>query len=198
MVLPPPTLPTSRQSFQPPSSSDSSLFHPSTFIHSAPIDSPHTATPNSILSPGGQSVSSQGHSFGGESWEGITGMTSPGYPGLNDPMGLGLVATTTTPSYSGVQHDAFQAMVAGELPPDRTLIGEGQKLTSQVIDLFLKVDAKLKVSVLPHPIIHHTPKVLFTDRLTFLCRNTFPRYFAKAIHSLDVYWTMNWRYSHHH
>ncbi len=50
---------------------------------------------------------------------------------------------------SAVQQDGFQAVVAGELPPDRVLIGDGQKLTPQVVDLFLKVDAKLMVCPIP-------------------------------------------------
>ena len=45
-----------------------------------------------------------------------------------------------------VQLDGFQALVAGELPGDRTLVGEGQRLTPAIVDLFLKVDGKLKVA----------------------------------------------------
>jgi hypothetical protein len=47
---------------------------------------------------------------------------------------------------NGGQMDALQALIAGELPADRTLVGDGQKLTPGVIDLLLKVDGKLKVS----------------------------------------------------
>ena len=48
-------------------------------------------------------------------------------------------------SMSGVQDDAFQALVAGELPSDRMLVGDGQKLTPQVIESFQKADTKLRV-----------------------------------------------------
>ena len=59
-----------------------------------------------------------------------------------DPIGIGHGTRI-----SATQDDAFQALVAGDLPPDRMLVGEGQKLTAQAIDLFLKVDAKLKVGL---------------------------------------------------
>lgn len=41
---------------------------------------------------------------------------------------------------------ASDANLLGEMPNGLTLVGEGQKLTPAVIDLLLKVDAKLKVS----------------------------------------------------
>jgi hypothetical protein len=43
------------------------------------------------------------------------------------------------------QHDAFQALVAGQLPPDRMLVGDGQKLTPGLVEMFIKADARLKV-----------------------------------------------------
>lgn len=41
--------------------------------------------------------------------------------------------------------DALLAFIAGDVPGDRTLVGDGQKLTPQVSELFTKADAKLKV-----------------------------------------------------
>lgn len=43
------------------------------------------------------------------------------------------------------QHDAFEAFINGELPPTHSLVGDGQQITPQIIDTFVKVDAKLKV-----------------------------------------------------
>jgi hypothetical protein len=42
--------------------------------------------------------------------------------------------------------DAFQAFICGELGPDQMLVGEGQALTKEVVELFAKVDGKLRVS----------------------------------------------------
>jgi hypothetical protein len=44
------------------------------------------------------------------------------------------------------QRDAFEAFINGELPPTHSLVGDGQQITPQIIDTFVKVDAKLKVS----------------------------------------------------
>lgn len=44
------------------------------------------------------------------------------------------------------EYDAFQAHILGELGPDRMLVGDGQAMTKEVVDLFTKVDAKLRVS----------------------------------------------------
>ena len=107
-----------------------SLFHPSTFIHSSSLDSPIIETMNlNTKSPGGQSS----HSM-------VPTSSNSADPSLNfDPIGLSPIST------SAIQQDAFQALVAGELPADRTLIGDGQSLTPQLVELFLKVDARLKV-----------------------------------------------------
>lgn len=45
------------------------------------------------------------------------------------------------------EHDAFQSFIIGELGQDRMLVGEGQPMTKEVMDLFTKVDAKLRVSL---------------------------------------------------
>jgi hypothetical protein len=58
------------------------------------------------------------------------GESAAGYPPDNGP----------------VQHDAFEAFVNGDLPPSHCLIGDGQQVTPQIIETFVKVDAKLKVS----------------------------------------------------
>lgn len=63
---------------------------------------------------------------------------TPALSPLNDPIGL----NTRLPPHD---QDAFQLMIANELPSDQVLVGEGQKLTPGVVELFLKADAKLKV-----------------------------------------------------
>ena len=114
-----------------PKPDPNSLFHPSTFIHSSINDSP-LSNPSSSRSPEGLSLSS--HSM----FPNSSGGTDPAF----DPIGLNPHAM------SSVQQDALQALVAGELPADRKLVGDGQKLTPQVIELFVKVDAKLKACLL--------------------------------------------------
>lgn len=48
----------------------------------------------------------------------------------------------------GSGHDvATDAAIFGEMPKNVSLVGDGQKLTQAVIDLFLKVDSRLKVSL---------------------------------------------------
>ncbi|KAK4683529.1 hypothetical protein P7C73_g6720, partial [Tremellales sp. Uapishka_1] len=109
MLLPPRRITNPLLTHNPNLSADHtiSLYHPSTFIHSAPsADNP--------LSPASGETSTDGYV---------------------DPIGL-------TPS--GAQHDAFQLYVTGDLPSDRTLVGDGQKLTPQVIELIQKADAKLR------------------------------------------------------
>ena len=153
-----------------PKSDKHSLFHPSTFIHSArtsdlaALNSGHStvsAQPNGYQSsiagsnsfagsstlldsndgdpksPGGFSVTS----FGDASWETTPMATTSRTSGTVTAQGN----NSWGDSSSTTQHDAFQAFILGELPPDRTLVGDGQKLTPQVIELFLKVDAKLRV-----------------------------------------------------
>lgn len=41
--------------------------------------------------------------------------------------------------------DALLAFITGDVPGDWTLVGDGQRLTPQVSELFTKADAKLKV-----------------------------------------------------
>lgn len=117
MVLPPSRIP--------PIQPLQSLFHPSTHIHSAPLDNPFPSTATGLFPA--RSASSSGKGFQNLS-------TGPA-----TPSGLGV---------GSVQQDAFQAFVAGDLPPDRTLVGDGQKLTVGVVELFAKVDMKLRVGIL--------------------------------------------------
>lgn len=41
---------------------------------------------------------------------------------------------------------ATDSAILGEMPPGYCLVGEGQKMTSTIIDLLIKVDSRLKVS----------------------------------------------------
>lgn len=43
---------------------------------------------------------------------------------------------------------ATDSAILGEMPPGYCLVGEGQKMTSTIIDLLIKVDSRLKVSYL--------------------------------------------------
>ena len=133
MVLPtdPRLNPNDRFSFLPTkrSSSDpNSLFHPSTIIQSAPTD----AGPNP-LSPVSTTHSQQSDGQHGK-------VSSDAVSSREEPLALG-----PGPKVRTTQQDAFQALITGELGNDRMLIGEGQKLTAPLVELFIKVDARLKV-----------------------------------------------------
>ncbi|WVR09209.1 hypothetical protein IAU60_006271 [Kwoniella sp. DSM 27419] len=140
--------------FLPPSSAPhqaptptSSLLHPSTIIHSAPLDSPFapgplgpsyspasatTATfPNPLASP--TSTSDHGHTRGHRYGQSFSGAIKPVSHG----------GSVVGPDQAG-SVDALSAYIAGDLPSDRTLVGDGQKMTPQIAELFLKADAKLK------------------------------------------------------
>ncbi|WOO83427.1 uncharacterized protein LOC62_05G006952 [Vanrija pseudolonga] len=65
----------------------------------------------------------------------------PGAGTLLHPSTL-ILGTALDGSQVEVASDA--AIVGGELPHDRTLTGEGQKLAPSVVDLLVKVDARLK------------------------------------------------------
>lgn len=110
------------------------LFHPSTVIHSAPLASPPLNSANP-LSPGARSVSSQSQRPNYGQTDPTGGFYTPGH------QNSGSIAQTPP---SAIQHDAFQAHVAGELPENQVLVGDGQKLTPQVVELFIKVDSRLK------------------------------------------------------
>jgi hypothetical protein len=116
------------------------LLHPSTIIQSAPLDSAYPVPSERERSdPKSPSVSS----ITGSPWGG-GGVVGGGRSTPDAAMGAAALGEMGTAS--GGQTDALQALIAGELPADRTLVGDGQKLTPGVIDLLLKVDGKLKVS----------------------------------------------------
>lgn len=152
--LPPGSAPQARH---PPdmirSSPGQSLLHPSTFIASAPTDLVFQANPH--LSPSlaqqisngvrmddnssmystpqqTSSVEDGGYTVGRGGRETPYGESAAGYPPDNGP----------------VQRDAFEAYINGELPPSHSLIGDGQQVTPQIIETFIKVEAKLKVCTL--------------------------------------------------
>jgi len=117
----------------PRSSSDpNSLFHPSTIIQSAPIDSG-----SNPLSP--VSTTHSQHSDGPYGQSSTNALSSK-----DDPLALG-----PNPKFQTTQQDAFQALLTGELGGDHMLIGDGQKLTVPLVEMFVKVDARLKVRTTP-------------------------------------------------
>ena len=60
---------------------------------------------------------------------------------------LGLPAKAVGSAVGGEkEHDAFQSYILGELPADRTLVGDGQSMGKEVVELFSRADAKLRVS----------------------------------------------------
>jgi len=129
-----------------------SLLHPSTFIFSAPTDSVLRANPQ--LSNSVSQFSSQESMYNGPSGHGSAystptayhySMESPG-PRNGRETPFGESAAGLAPENGPVQHDAFEAFVNGDLPSSHCLIGDGQQVTSQIIETFVKVDAKLKVS----------------------------------------------------
>ncbi|WVF65733.1 hypothetical protein IAT40_000465 [Kwoniella sp. CBS 6097] len=137
MFLPP----SPSSSSLPPSQSANSLHHPSTIIQSAPLDIPFGSVGPTPKSPAASIAAATFTSHQ------VTSPTSePGHGGYN-PSSFG---GTANPAHAAQSFgatsggDALQAFIAGELPSDRTLVGDGQKLTPQVVELFLKVDGKLK------------------------------------------------------
>jgi hypothetical protein len=115
-----------------------SLLHPSTFIFSAPTEAVLRANPqlsNSVSQFSSQESTYNGHTRHGSAYSTPTAYhysMAAGFPPENGP----------------VQHDAFEAFVNGELPSSHCLIGDGQQVTPQIIETFVKVDAKLKVCAL--------------------------------------------------
>jgi len=130
-----------------------SLLHPSTFIFSAPIDAVLRANPqlNSVPQFSSQESMYNGHSGHGSAYSTPTAyhnsMDSPG-PRNGRETPFGQSAAGFPPENGPVQHDAFEAFVNGDLPSSHCLIGDGQQVTPQIIDTFVKVDAKLKVSLI--------------------------------------------------
>lgn len=68
---------------------------------------------------------------------------------MDEPELTGIQQAFNTSRPNGVgdgEYDAFQAYILGELGGDRMLIGEGQAMTKEAIELFMKVDTRLRVS----------------------------------------------------
>ena len=77
-------------------------------------------------------------------------MESPGGPRNGRETPFGESAAGFPPENGPVQHDAFEAFINGDLPHSHCLVGDGQQVTPQIIETFVKVDAKLKVSTSHH------------------------------------------------
>lgn len=141
------------------SSPSNSFLHPSTFIVSAPTEMVLRANPQISLSLS-QMISHGAYRGETESIH-STPTTVQQYGGSADAdaswtAGRGGRETPYGESAAGlaadngiVQRDAFEAFINGELPPTHSLVGDGQQITPQVIDTFIRVDAKLKV----HPFL---------------------------------------------
>ncbi|WVQ93379.1 hypothetical protein IAU59_000448 [Kwoniella sp. CBS 9459] len=134
-----------------PHSTSNSLHHPSTVIHSAPLDNAFAsmvgagAGSGPMPTPKSPAASIATASFASHQ---VTSPTSEPGHGYN-PSSFGGTANpahaaASSANFGSSGGDALQAFIAGELPSDRTLVGDGQKLTPQVVELFLKVDGKLK------------------------------------------------------
>ena len=125
-----------------------SLLHPSTFIFSASIDIVTRANPylsNSISQFSSQeSIYNSGSAYSTPTAYNYSMETPNTKGGRETPFGES--AAGFPPENGPVQHDAFEAFVKGDLPPSHCLIGDGQQVTPQIIETFVKVDAKLKVS----------------------------------------------------
>lgn len=104
-----------------------SLIHASTVIQSAPVE-PSTNPLSPISTFSGSDMRHGGQVSGGT------------VEAVQDPMEL-------KPRARVEQYDAFQALVAGQLPADRMLVGDGQKLTPGLVEMFIKADARLKVGL---------------------------------------------------
>ena len=158
--LPVGTAPPTRQSPIPQNPSPpQSLLHPSTFILSAPTDMVLRANPNlsaalaqQICSGGGSRGDTESlystpttvrYSGSGEYEPGLTAGRGGGRDTPFDESAAGYALDN-----GSFQRDAFEALMNGELPPSHSLVGDGQQITPQILDTFVKVDTKLKVS---HP-----------------------------------------------
>ncbi|KIR28351.1 hypothetical protein I307_03812 [Cryptococcus deuterogattii 99/473] len=119
---PPSSLSNSSPSSHPLLNSVASLAHPSTVIHTARREPLPFA---SSKSPGASSLSPSTFS----NQQGYHGAMSAN-DGLGGQMENG--------------GDALLAFITGDVPGDWTLVGDGQRLTPQVSELFTKADSKLK------------------------------------------------------
>ncbi|KAK6904542.1 hypothetical protein I203_105357 [Kwoniella mangroviensis CBS 8507] len=129
--------------FIPPPFTNSSLLHPSTIIQSAPLEIPF-GMGNLGPTPKSPAASIITATFANQQSQ-VTSPTSEGGHGHVTSY-FGGTAQPHTQQFTSPppQGDALQLFIAGELPSDRTLVGDGQKLTPQIVDMFSKVDTKLK------------------------------------------------------
>ncbi|WVW79092.1 hypothetical protein I302_101056 [Kwoniella bestiolae CBS 10118] len=127
-----------------PTFNNSSLLHQSTIIQSAPLDTPF-GMGNLGPTPKSPAASIITATFANHQSQ-VTSPTSEGghghggyFGGTAQPQSQGQSFSSPVP-----QGDALQLFIAGDLPSDRTLVGDGQKLTPQIVEMFGKVDTKLK------------------------------------------------------
>lgn len=178
------------------------LFHPSTFIQSANFSETDPLSPNISFNPSifnanhGSNISY--NTFSPETLS-ISGFQTPSTAQHSGTNSDGRVATPfgdvmstgagggfatgegVSVSIGAVQHDAFQALLAGELPGDRTLVGDGQKMIPQLLELFQKLDARLKVS----RFLDDTKRCLSFPAPTnlFTCQRALNRYLGHLVRS---------------
>lgn len=135
-----------------------SLLHPSTFILSAPTELVLRANPHLPATLAQQICSGNGLRGDTESLystptamqysgsgEYDSGFTAGRGGGRDTPFGES--AAGYAPDNGTFQRDAFEALMKGELPPSHSLVGDGQQITPQILDTFVKVDTKLKVRI---------------------------------------------------
>ncbi|KAL7421412.1 hypothetical protein Q5752_004297 [Cryptotrichosporon argae] len=132
---PAPPLPT-------PTAAAAHLFHPATLISSASIEPYPPAPPQAH-------AHTPTHTHSRETSTSTSTSTAPvpGTPDMEHPHPSAAGVPAHSPgalAHAAQGHDALQQLILGELPVDQTLVGEGQKMTPQVVDLVLKVDARLK------------------------------------------------------
>ena len=84
-----------------------------------------------------------------------TGSQVRGYASMGEATGslhgqslqlAGMADLHRQPTGQEAEYDAFQMYILGELPLDRTLIGDGQGMGKDVVELFARADGKLRVS----------------------------------------------------
>nr|XP_018258990.1 uncharacterized protein I303_08532 [Kwoniella dejecticola CBS 10117]OBR81148.1 hypothetical protein I303_08532 [Kwoniella dejecticola CBS 10117] len=112
-------------------SHSNSLLHPSTIIQSAPLEIPFGhMNVNVGPTPKSPAASIATATFSNQQHQAqVTSPISEGH---------------SITGSQGYFVDALQLFIAGDLPSDRTLVGDGQKTTPQIVEMFGKADTKLK------------------------------------------------------
>lgn len=137
---------TPTSAWSPPAPDPLALLHQSTIIHSAPLEAPLPSRTNSsehtqnVRSPSSRSTSSTSHMAHVPDFSPRTEIDEPELTGIQQAF--------STPRAGGIgegEYDAFQAYILGELGGDRMLIGEGQAMTKEAVELFMKMDTRLRV-----------------------------------------------------